>query len=228
MRKAWAILATALLCACGRQAAAPKDGHAYFTALNCQACHQIGGSGPARGGPDLTMVGFRKGSAWLDRWLADPQAWKPGTLMPDPRLSPRARAVIVRYLSSLKGQDWDGHRPWADASLKTPADRGHVLFARAGCVTCHGVGGVGGYPNNNVVGGKIPNLLGISQRYTKDELKRKIAAGVIPQKADPTGPEPLLRMPPWGQTLSPSEIDDVVEYLWTLPAAAGAPNGSEW
>lgn len=220
------LAATLLASGCGKPA--PKSGDAYFTALNCQACHQIGSAGNARGGPDLTMVGFRKSAAWLDRWLADPQAWKPGTLMPDPHLSPAARAVLVQYLSSLKGQDWKGNRPWNDPSLKDRVERGHVLFARAGCVTCHGVGGAGGYPNNNVVGGQIPNLRGISQRYTKDELKRKIARGVIPQKADPGGPDPLLRMPAWGETLSDDEISSVVEYLWTLPAAPGASTGNEW
>ena len=218
--------AALLLAACGKPAP-PQSGQAYFQALNCRACHQIGNDGNARGGPDLTMVGFRKSAAWLDRWLSDPQSWRPGTPMPDPHLSPKARAMLVEYLSSLKGQDWDGRRPWNDPSLKDPVERGHVLFARAGCITCHGVGGQGGYPNNNVVGGQIPNLRGISQRYTKDELKRKIARGVIPQKADPNGPDPLIRMPAWGETLSDDEISAVVEYLWTLPAA-GASAGQEW
>lgn len=215
---------------CGKAAPpkpGPEGGKAVFQAVNCKACHRVGSEGTGSG-PDLTMVGFRKSAAWLDAWLKDPQAWRPGTMMPNPRLSDPARKALVDYLSTLKGQDWGGARPWNDAALKgDPVERGHVLFARAGCVTCHGLGGAGGYPNNNVVGGKIPALQNIDQRYTKDELRKKIARGVVPQKADPAGPDPLLRMPAWGETLKDDELDAVVDYLWTLKAG-GKEAGSGW
>lgn len=206
---------------------AAESGRRVFQALNCRACHRVGDRG-VLSGPDLTMVGFRKSAAWLDLWLKDPQAWRPGTKMPDPHLTDSARKALVDYLSVLKGEDWGEERPWnAPSLLNEPVERGHLLYARAGCVTCHGLGGEGGYPDNNVAGGKIPALTGIQERYTKDELRKKIARGVVPQKADLSGPEPLLRMPPWGEALQPGEIDAVVEYLWTLkPGQAQA--GAGW
>lgn len=199
-------------------------GEAYFRQLNCQACHLIGAEGSPRGGPDLTMVGFRKSAAWLDLYLKDPKAWHPGTRMPDPRLSETARAKLVEYLSGLKGQDWGQARPWKGLS---GAEQGHVLYARAGCVTCHGVAGAGGYPNNNVPGKAVPGLAGIQDRFTKAELKKKIARGVVPEKADPSGPKPLLEMPAWAGALDESELDAVVEYLWTLKGGAPAA-GAAW
>lgn len=220
MLKRSPLLLLALLVGCSPSSAPNAQqggGQAAFKALNCGACHLIGGAGSGRGGPDLTMVGFRKSNAWLDAWLKDPQAWRPGTMMPNPHLTDPARKALVGYLSGLKGEDWGAVRPWnAPDAGKDPVERGHLLFAKAGCITCHGVAGVGGYPDNNVVGGKIPALVGVQDRFTKAELAAKIKKGVEPAKADPAGPEPLLRMPAWGQTLDDKEIGLVVDYLWTL------------
>lgn len=222
-----ALILLMTLAACGRaDKEQPSDGRALYKALNCRACHKIGAEGASRGGPDLTMVGARKSRAWLDLFLADPQAWKKDTLMPNPRLSATARAAIVDYLSSLKGQDWKEGRPWSRPELKSDVERGHVLYARAGCVTCHGVSGAGGYPNNNVPGGLVPALNNVSETFTKGELKKKIAKGVVPEKKNPSSAPPLLDMPAWGQVLSDQEIDAVVEYLWTLKP--GGAKSSDW
>lgn len=205
-----------LFAACQKGPSAPP-GRGLFVSLGCRTCHRVGGEG-GKGGPDLTFVGFRRSRAWLDLWLKDPQAWKPDTLMPNPHLSAEARAKIIDYMMSLKGEAFNKEgRPWDDAGLRSDAaGRGHVLFTRAGCIGCHGKAGMGGYPNNNVVGGKIPALINVSQTYTKEELAAKIRKGVKPVKADASGPEPLVFMPPWGETLKEDEIDAVATYLLTL------------
>ena len=192
----------------------PVAGKAYFTQVGCSSCHRVGGAGSAVG-PDLTLVGFRHSPQWLEVFLKDPQAWKPGTSMPDKRLSPAARGAIVSYLAELKGQDWPkGGRPWDGAA---GFERGRLLFLRAGCVACHGQGGAGGYPNNNVAGGKIPALNNVHETYTKLELVAKIKRGVpSPVMADPKGPAPLVFMPAWGSVLDDSEIDSLADYLLTL------------
>src|ERR671930_509751 len=75
----------------------PSDARAargaqLFASTNCVSCHAIAGS-PAEGrvGPDLSHVGSRStlGAGVLDnspsdlaRWIRDPQAIKPGALMP--------------------------------------------------------------------------------------------------------------------------------------------------
>jgi mono/diheme cytochrome c family protein len=211
--------------ACGGKAP-PAGGRGTYEALNCKVCHRVGSEG-GLGGPDLTYVGFRKSKAWLDVWLKDPQAWRPATLMPNPHLSDPARQAVVDYLSTLKGQDFGAQKPWDDAAYKgSSVERGHVIFAKAGCITCHGKGGAGGYPNNNVPGGQIPALTKVSETYTRAELIKKITSGSKPAKADPSGPDPLLQMPPWGQALSPTEIEAVADYVLSL--GKGSPEKSEW
>jgi mono/diheme cytochrome c family protein len=206
-----------LLLAAAFFACAPKtpesQGKALFVGMGCRTCHKIAGEG-GTGGTDLTLVGFRRSREWLDLWIKDPKAWKPDTLMPQKQMSDQARAAIVEYLSGLKGQDW-----------KRQTD-GRVIFKVAGCTGCHGRGGSGGYPNNNVPGGKIPALTGVKDGYTLDELKALIRKGKVPQKLDPNGPEPMLRMPEWGTLLSEDEIDAVARYVMTF--GKDAPASSEW
>ncbi len=216
MMRASLLLLAAALAACSMQPpTGPVAGKAYFTQVGCASCHRVGGAGSGVG-PDLTLVGFRHSPQWLELFLKDPQAWKPGTLMPNKRLSPAARAAIVSYMAELKGQDWPkGGRPWDGAG--DAVARGRLIFLRAGCVACHGQGGVGGYPNNNVAGGKIPALSNASQTFTKPELVAKIKRGVpSPAKSDAAAPAPLVWMPSWGQVLDDGEIDAVASYLLTL------------
>ncbi len=219
MRRSLLALAAATLAACsGQPPTGPVAGKAYFVQAGCSACHRVGGLGNAVG-PDLTFVGFRHSAEWLDLWIKNPQAWKPGTLMPNKELSPGARAAIVSYLIEQKGQEWPkGSRPWD--GLSDPVARGRLIYLRAGCVACHGQGGAGGYPNNNVAGGKIPALNNVSETFTKTELIAKIRNGVpAPLKADPNGAAPLVWMPTWGQVLDDAELDAVASYLLSLKAA---------
>ncbi|MBI3289058.1 MAG: c-type cytochrome [Elusimicrobia bacterium] len=198
----------------------PDAGKAYFKQAGCLACHKIGAEGSAVG-PDLTLVGFRHSAEWLDLWLKDPKAWKADTLMPNSRLSDAARKTIVAYLAERRGQDWSpGGRPWESSSLPDAAAVGRVVYARAGCIGCHGTGGAGGYPNPNAKGGRIPALNTVSEGYSKAELIAKVRKGVAqPLKADPSGPAPLVRMPAWGEKLSDAELDAVASYLLTLSPA---------
>ena len=77
-------------------AAAPKT----FTTL-CVACHSVGGKGGVVG-PALDGIASRRDAAWLDHWIADPAAVKPGTTMPKLPLSESDRASVVSYLSTLR------------------------------------------------------------------------------------------------------------------------------
>lgn len=89
------------------------EGAQQFTASGCIGCHTVRGQEGAAGtiGPDLTHVGSRTtiAGATLDRtdenvarWLHDPQAIKPGSLMPNLSLSPEAVDKLVAYLDGLK------------------------------------------------------------------------------------------------------------------------------
>ncbi|MGZ8377343.1 MAG: cytochrome c oxidase subunit II [Gemmatirosa sp.] len=83
-----------------------------FLASGCTLCHAVRGT-DARGklGPDLTHVGSRLTLAAatlpnspgnLYGWIADPQAHKPGSLMPALPLRADELHAIVRYLTALR------------------------------------------------------------------------------------------------------------------------------
>jgi mono/diheme cytochrome c family protein len=195
-------------------AASQPAGKALFDANGCRSCHAVSGIG-ANAAPDLTYVGFRHTARWLEVWLSGPAHWKRDTQMPDLRLGADERAALVEWLSSLKGE---GYHPW------TPGD-GKAIYLKAGCVACHGARGRGGFPNNNVPGGAIPALTKLAETYTPQELRKKIAAGSVPQKDRLDGPEPLVFMPPWSKVLTDDEIKDVAAYVMSLSAKNP---GAEW
>ncbi|MGA9190410.1 MAG: cytochrome c oxidase subunit II [Anaerolineales bacterium] len=91
---------------------AATRGAQLFQSLTCSSCHAIAGT-PAQAhvGPDLTHLADRQtlGAGVLDntpdnlkRWLTNPQAYKPGSYMPNLHLSPDQVDALVAYLESLK------------------------------------------------------------------------------------------------------------------------------
>jgi cytochrome c len=113
------------LCTAGSAGAQDELAAAQKLALNhCGVCHTFAAGEPVRQGPNLHGVvgrgagtvegfaysaGFRKGlagktwdAALLDRWLADPQAVAPGTVMLYKQDDPDNRALLVRFLESLQ------------------------------------------------------------------------------------------------------------------------------
>ncbi|HEV8674708.1 MAG TPA: cytochrome c oxidase subunit II [Methylomirabilota bacterium] len=92
----------------GSPAAKGRD---LFRASACVGCHTIRGVSGGGLGPDLTHVGSRRTIAGgmlpntpaeLARWLRDPPAVKPGSLMPNLHLSEAEVTALVAYLTSLK------------------------------------------------------------------------------------------------------------------------------
>ncbi len=107
----------AWLSAQARSAATPTDpvlvrGMRLVADGQCAMCHVIRGTAAGgRAGPDLTHVGSRRSiaagtmtmsRAALQGWVAQPQAIKPGTMMPPVQLAPGDADAIARYLESLK------------------------------------------------------------------------------------------------------------------------------
>ena len=83
-----------------------------FMTSRCSACHAISGTEAfASVGPDLTHVASRKrlamgtidnDRAHLGRWIADPQADKPGVQMPSTPLPAGDQRALLAYLGGLK------------------------------------------------------------------------------------------------------------------------------
>lgn len=87
-------------------------GMQIVTGGQCAMCHVIRGTAAAgRNGPDLTHVASRRSIAGgalpmsrgaLQGWIAQPQAIKPGTMMPAVPLDGADADAVARYLESLK------------------------------------------------------------------------------------------------------------------------------
>ncbi len=78
------------------------DGARLFADYGCDACHAVRGHGGKPQFPELSNEGAVRDAGWLDRWLADPPAVKPGTFMPRFPLTPAQRRSLVAYLGTLK------------------------------------------------------------------------------------------------------------------------------
>jgi len=89
-----------------------RRGRAIFLSESCAGCHRLRGT-PADGdvGPDLTHVASRmmlaagtipNNPAGLAGWIADPQHFKPGNLMPSVPLEGSGFGDVVAYLESLR------------------------------------------------------------------------------------------------------------------------------
>jgi cytochrome c oxidase subunit 2 len=89
-----------------------KLGQAAFEHQACFACHTVSGTAAfGRMGPNLTHLMSRETLAAgiiannaqnLKAWIADPDTFKPGSLMPALHLSDRENAEITAYLLTLK------------------------------------------------------------------------------------------------------------------------------
>lgn len=87
-------------------------GNRVFEATACVNCHAVGGTnGTGRFGPDLTHMMSRytiaSGAALntpenLRLWIQNPDAIKPGSLMPAMKLSDADLDALVRYLETLQ------------------------------------------------------------------------------------------------------------------------------
>jgi len=93
------------------QAALVAAGFNDFKTIGCAGCHTIEGVSVGVVGPDLTHFKSRStfaGSIFantdpnLALWLADPPAQKPGSVMPDLKLSATQISQLIAFLDTLK------------------------------------------------------------------------------------------------------------------------------
>jgi cytochrome c oxidase subunit 2 len=87
-------------------------GRRVFESTSCVNCHAVGGTnGTGRFGPDLTHLMSRhtiaagaaeNTSENLRLWIQNPDAIKPGSLMPAMKLSDQDLDALTRYLETLR------------------------------------------------------------------------------------------------------------------------------
>jgi mono/diheme cytochrome c family protein len=108
--------------------------------------------------------------------------------------------------------------------LSSQLQRGLKIYEEFSCAACHGPAGKGGVHNFNAQSRQeVPPLNHVADGYTKPELIAKIQTGVpIEPKLDPNGPAPPLQMPGFKDMLTDAQLDDLVDYLFSLK-----PKGEE-
>jgi cytochrome c peroxidase len=120
------------------EAEARHRGRALFLEHRCVDCHKISA---AAGVPELAMdapafigIGSRRNADWLARWIADPQALRPGTPMPKmlhgPAAADDARALAA-WLGTLKAEEPP------PAPTTGDAEAGRAVFEKLHCAACH-------------------------------------------------------------------------------------------
>lgn len=111
-------------------------GRLLISELNCQSCHGefAGLVLPPRQAPILTKIGERTNAEYLQKYLQDPQALKPGTAMPGITTA-KTDASIAKAIAAFLTQGAT-RRP-AGVSVGA-VRRGEELFHSVGCAACHG------------------------------------------------------------------------------------------
>ncbi len=178
-------------------------GKATWQRKNCNDCHTILGIGGYYA-PDLTRVAGLRDDGWMARWLTDPQATKPGTTMPNQRLTPEEVRQLVAFFHWVHGIDTNNWPPppMGVAPGGGGLTAGMLLFQQKGCSACHKVGGQG-------VAGVGPDLSRIgAEPYDALPNTPEFLAKWLD---DPAAQKPGTIMP--RVPLTAQERDELVQYL---------------
>lgn len=117
--------------------------------------------------------------------------------------------------------------PGPAATIHGDPTAGRILFAQ-NCVSCHGVRGVGGIPNDGSDDGTVPGLNPIDPEFLEHfqgdpAIFARDIDLFIQHGSRPSGPDPELSMVGWGDhnLLTQKQIADIEAYIMEL-------NGVYW
>lgn len=223
---------------------AASGGRLLVSELSCTACHASPDPElqPKRG-PNLAGAGQRYQPGWLQRYLANPQAIKPGTVMPDVMHDftddqRRQAADAIAAFLSVRNPDY----PILESTASNPVaeefwrkgdqERGAELYHQVGCVACHEPNE--DFPAAPYQGSDVQKLLSqldpdeIEELGLTDAIRRvrSVPHGDLAGKYSlkslafflyaPERTRPSGRMPSFN--LTPDEAADIASYLIGDPA----------
>src|SRR6266850_7712741 len=207
--------------------------------LNCTACHDAESNvktrPPSRQGPLLGAQGIPLTAQYIRRFLSNPDAFKPGTTMPDmlhgldaTERSAAVDALVHFLLSEIKTAN---AAPVAADEFKI--QQGRVLYHQVGCVGCHApqeppsaVQTANAATDNAPADKKSGNIQALaSQSIPLGDLARKTTVeGLARLLRDPVKVRPSGRMP--SLNLNETEATAIAMYLLRDQAStspAGTP-----
>ncbi len=204
-----------------------EKGERLFEDYGCIGCHRLGSQGRFVG-PDLTWIGTRKTEDWEQTWLKDPQAFKPGTFMPNFHIPAKGVEAIAAFLHTQQGQHNKESQEWEFRTNfflgNIDKERGEHVFKRYGCWSCHGESGGGGVRNPNMAPDEMmPGLKKVGNDYTEEQFVMRLQKKVVPEILNSAETAPPFFCPDYGKHMEASELSDLYAYLKSF-----APKKNKW
>ncbi len=184
----------------GDKADAAHGGQLLLGELNCTSCHAPATDAAVnrKQAPILDHVGARVRVSHLKKFLADPQATKPGTTMPNVFGGDTDKTAKIEALVHFLATTGTPRQERPDFKAVTA---GRDLYSKVGCVACHGPRDARGLAERTPAG-CVP-LGDLKGKYTISSLAAFLG--------DPLQTRPSGRMP--HLLFTAKEAHDVAHYL---------------
>lgn len=208
----WALAAPSLPALTNSKLEPEWKGVVLAEELNCVACHGSEGSlkDHSKKAPRLADVGKRVNPAFIEAFIKNPAATKPGTTMPDvfsslnPNEKQSAAKALTHFLLSLRTSDFALQAPDPVA-----AKLGKQLFHSRGCAACHS-------PRDEKGAELLPAssvpLGALEKKYSHSSLVQFLRQ---PHASRPSGRMPDLRLPA-------QELERIAHFLLQDTRVPGA------
>ena len=199
-----------------KAAADPAAGTTLYGQSFCASCHAMqNAAGMMVGGnigPELTGIGTKAKPEWLQDWVANPNHYDPGTMMPHYSFDAKKVATLAGFLESKTEPDFLANvhlEPAAPAQI----EHGKRLVVENGCASCHQINGIkkpeNFAPELSRIGSKPLNQL-----IFVDGVEHTLSDYIGAKVRNPRVFGPSLKMPQFKFT--PQQVDAVTTALLAL------------
>lgn len=129
-----------------------------------------------------------------------------------------ASVITVGYMDQKRKKEEAGPALAPKALLDPKLEKGRKLYEKLSCIACHGSDGTRGASNLNAqTNQEVPPVAFVATSFTKEQLKKKILKGVSQsEKLEDDGPIPPLSMPGYEGRINDTEMEDLINYLYSL------------
>jgi mono/diheme cytochrome c family protein len=191
----------------------PAAGTSLYGQSFCASCHAMqNAAGMMVGGnvgPELTGIGTKAKPEWIADWVANPDHYDPGTMMPHYRFDPTQVATLAAFLESKTEPDFVAN-VHLDAATPQQVEHGKRLVLENGCASCHEINGIkkpeNFAPELSRIGSKP-----ISQLLFVEGVEHNLHSYVAAKVSNPRAFGPALKMPQFKFT--PPQVDAITTAL---------------
>jgi mono/diheme cytochrome c family protein len=194
----------------------PAAGTSLYGQSFCASCHAMqNAAGMMVGGnvgPELTGIGTKVKPEWLQDWVANPNHYDPGTMMPHYRFDAAQVATLTGFLESKTEPDFVAN-VHLDVATPQQIEHGRRLVVENGCASCHEINGIkkpeNFAPELSRIGSKPLNQL-----VFVEGVEHSLPGYVAGKVRNPRAFGQSLKMPQFKFT--PQQIDAITTALLAL------------